>query len=57
MYISSKLSDFYFDLHRSPADRGFSKNLDRSTGMPVVFANPSPSKFRHTFSGKIAQLS
>ncbi len=51
-----ELSDFYLDLHRSLADRGLAKSLDRSTGMPVFFANPSPSRFRHTSSGKIAQF-
>jgi len=55
-YLQPELSNFYLDLHRSLADQGFAKNLDRSTGMPVFFAKPSPSRFRHTSSGKIAQF-
>ncbi|RLC01500.1 MAG: hypothetical protein DRH90_16090 [Deltaproteobacteria bacterium] len=56
LMIKPELSDFYLDLHRSLADRGSAKSLDRSTGMPVFFANPSPSRSRHTSSGKIAQF-
>ena len=33
--------DFYLDLHQSLADQGFAKSLDRSTGLPMFFANPA----------------
>jgi hypothetical protein len=56
IYIKPELSDFYLDLHQSLADQGFAKSLGRSTGMPTFFENPSPSRYRHISSGKIAQF-
>jgi len=54
--IKPKLSDFFLDLHRSLAHKGFAKILDISTGMPAVFANPYASRSQHISSQKIAQL-
>jgi hypothetical protein len=42
------LSDFFLDLHRSLAHKGFAKILDISTGMPVE--DPG------AFSGRFVQI-
>ena len=53
--IKSELSDFSLDLHQSLAAEGFAKSLDRSIGMPMFFANPTPPRSRHISAEKIAQ--
>jgi hypothetical protein len=55
-WVLPKLSDFFLDLRRSLAHKGFAKILDISTGMPAVFANPYASRSQHISSQKIAQL-
>jgi len=54
--LEPELNNFYLDLPQSLADMGFAKSLDRSTGMPMFFANPPPSRSRHISSEKIAQF-
>jgi aminoglycoside phosphotransferase (APT) family kinase protein len=51
-----ELRDFYLDLHRSLADQGLAKSLDKSTALSMFFANPPPARSRHISSEKIAQL-